>query len=40
MDRSYQEYFDMILGECRKNYRQAVYTYWKLSQSWKKIANK
>jgi len=29
MDRSYQEYFDifMLLGECRKNYRQAANTW-------------
>jgi len=29
MDRSYQEYFNMftVLGECRKNYRQAANTY-------------
>jgi len=29
MDRSYQEYFDMfmILGKCKKNYRQAANTY-------------
>jgi len=29
MDQSYQKYFDtfMILGECRKNYRQATNTY-------------
>jgi len=29
MDQFYQEYFDMfmILGECRKNYRQAANMY-------------